>query len=67
MVVFDGWRGGGCVIALMNAVKGRLLACISPQHPLIGDAWIERIQSDVFDCVSALVQLQITLVCVLEV
>ena len=51
----------------MNAVKGRLLAFISPQYPLIGDAGIARIQSDVFDCVSALDQLQITLVRVLEV
>lgn len=47
---------------LLDAVIHRLRACVAPHQPLAGEALVARIRSDVLDCVSALDQLQLTLV-----
>ena len=51
---------------LLDAVKARLRACVAPQQPLAGEALAARIRSDVLECVSALDQLQTTLVSALK-
>jgi len=47
--------------APLDAVKARLCARVAPQQQLAGEALATRIRSDVFECVSALDHLQITL------